>query len=128
MRFLYKGKDGGPDSPVTGYWLIEIKWLFSIVILHFKDGWRENFHNHAFNALTWLLKGKAVEQTYKDAKVKPYKRSIFPKFTSRSNMHRVRSYGNTWMLSLRGPWQNTWEEYCPASETFITLTHGRKVL
>jgi hypothetical protein len=57
MRFFHHGKDGGPESPVEGYWLFEIKWLCSIVLLKFNDGGREAYHSHAFNALSWLLKG-----------------------------------------------------------------------
>lgn len=52
MKILSKSYDGGPDSGVDGYWLIEIKSWFSIVLLHFNPGTREAFHNHAFNALT----------------------------------------------------------------------------
>ena len=60
MRFLEVTKDGGPDSPVTGLFLIEIKSLFSVVLLKF-GGTRENFHSHAFNALTFWLKGAVME-------------------------------------------------------------------
>jgi hypothetical protein len=49
--------DGGKDSGVTVYFLIECKALFSIGILYFREGTREAYHNHAFNALTWWLKG-----------------------------------------------------------------------
>jgi len=54
-------KDGGPDSTVTGYWLIESKKWFSIVLLKFEGKSREAFHTHAFNAISWLLKGKLIE-------------------------------------------------------------------
>jgi hypothetical protein len=35
-RLFYKKPDGGKDSGVTAYFLIEWKILFSIGILHFK--------------------------------------------------------------------------------------------
>jgi hypothetical protein len=54
-KFFYTKPDGGKDSGVTGYFLIEWKPIFSIGILHFKEGTREAYHNHAFNALTWWL-------------------------------------------------------------------------
>ena len=50
MRLFFKSKDGGPDSSVTGYWLIESKKLFSIVLLKFDGRSREAYHTHAFNA------------------------------------------------------------------------------
>ena len=43
-RFFSKAKDGGKDSPVDGYFLIEIKWLFSVVLLKFNKGHRDNCH------------------------------------------------------------------------------------
>jgi len=47
MRLFQKAKDGGPESPVDGYFLIEIKSLFSIALLKFNNGGRENYHTHA---------------------------------------------------------------------------------
>jgi hypothetical protein len=61
-RVFYKKPDGGKDSGVTAYFLIEWKILFSIGVLRFKKGTREAYHNHAFNALTWWLKGKVTEE------------------------------------------------------------------
>ena len=49
MKLFKYMKDGGPESTVWGYFLIEIKSLFTIVLLHFKNGSREAYHNHAFN-------------------------------------------------------------------------------
>lgn len=61
MKFLFKSKDGGPDSNVVGYWLVESKKLFSIVLLCFNKGSREAFHNHAFNAISWVISGRLDE-------------------------------------------------------------------
>ena len=52
MKVLYKGKDGGNLSTVTGYWLIECKNLFSIVLLKFEGESREAYHTHAFGAIS----------------------------------------------------------------------------
>lgn len=38
MKLFSKSHDGGKDSGVTGYWLIESKSLFSIVLLRFSEG------------------------------------------------------------------------------------------
>lgn len=132
MLFFKKRKDGGPESNVMGYWLIEIKPLFSIVLLRFDRQSRENYHSHAFNALTWFIKGKAVEDRITNDTDPPgiistwYKRSLIPKFTPRNNIHKVHSLGVSWALSIRGPWKKTWVEYNYLTNTYTTLTHGRK--
>ncbi len=136
-RFFYVKPDGGTDSGVTGYFLIEWKILFSIGILHFKKGSREAYHTHAFNALTWWLKGRVTEAKlnamfsgilvtkYKDITMN-FKASLIPKYTSRSNFHRVIAHDDTYALTFRGPWNDTWNEY--KNNKIITLTHGRKQL
>lgn len=128
MRFLEKTKDGGPLSPVTAYFLIEIKPLFSIALLKFNPGARDNFHTHAFHALTFFLKGDMGEYIRKEGETlyKPYKDFSF-KITPRSRLHRVKSWKTSWALSFRGPWTKTWTEETPEGETII-LTNGRKVL
>lgn len=127
MRFFYKGKDGGPQSPVTGFWLVEIKWLFSIVLLRFNAGCRETFHSHAFNAWTWFFFGD-LEEEFINGETNRYRRSWRPKFTPRELMHRVHSGGTSWCLSLRGPWAHLWREYDSEWDRFTTLTHGRRAV
>jgi hypothetical protein len=122
-RLFYVKPDGGKDSGVTAYFLIEWKPVFSIGILHFKPGTREAYHSHAFNALTWWLKGKVIEEKL-NGENKRYYASFIPKFTSRSNFHKVYAYKDTYALTFRGPWKDTWEEYKGGKH--ITLTHGRK--
>lgn len=125
MRFLCKRKDGGVDSKVTGYWLLEVKTLFSIVLLRFNEGSREVFHSHAFNALTWFLTGE-VEETHLSGEILTWKPSWLPKFTSRNCFHKVYGKRTTWALSLRGPWKNTWKEFSNTTSQYTVLTHGRK--
>jgi hypothetical protein len=61
MRWFYRGKDGGYHSTVWGFWLFEIKSFCSTVLLCFENGTREAYHNHAFNCVSWVLKGKLTE-------------------------------------------------------------------
>jgi hypothetical protein len=124
-RLFYVKPDGGKDSGVTGYFLIEFKMLFSIGILHFKQGSREAFHNHAFNALTWWLKGNVTEVKL-DGTKKDFGPSLKPKYTSRDNFHKVVAHEDTYALTIRGPWVDKWKEY--RKDKYVTLTHGRKVL
>ncbi len=126
MKFLSKAKDGGPKSTVTGYWLLELKKLFSIVLLKFEDGSRDEYHDHAFNSWNWILKGEVVEEFTHPSLNQTLKARLRPYKTQRTRMHRVRSKGTTWVFSIRGPWADQWREYDPKTKEFVTLTHGRK--
>lgn len=142
MKFLSKSKDGGAESTVWAYWLFEIKSLFSIVLLKFENGSRDAYHNHAFNCISWVLKGKLVEHVKETSPagvfrgesypsldwdfINTYKPSLRPVFTYRDTMHKVVSEGTTWVVSFRGPWSKTWKEVVQGEE--ITLTSGRKVV
>lgn len=125
MKLFRKAKDGGPESTVTGYWLIEAKKLFSIVLLKFEDGSRDAFHSHAFNSWNWLLKGSVVEQ-FLDGSTREWFPGWKPITTLRSTFHRVVSHGTTWVLSVRGPWSDHWQEYLPKTSELVDLTHGRR--
>lgn len=125
MKFLSYGKDGGQASTVSGFWLVEIKSLFSIVLLRFERGSRESFHSHAFNAVTWWLSGE-VEEFYRDGGSKIWAPSFIPKLTKRACFHKVFANKTSYALSFRGPWVSKWKEYSPSMNREITLTHGRK--
>ena len=129
MKFLSYGKDGGPESTVSGFWLIELKNWFSIVLLKFEDGSRDAFHSHAFHSVSWLLSGKLEEVTpeiayHDDYNVNDYWPSLRPIITNRDTVHKVVSVNTSWVLSFRGPWADTWHEWLQGKK--ITLTNGRK--
>jgi|SRR6185295_3056875 len=130
MKLFKKMKDGGAESTVTGYWLIEAKSLFSIVLLKFEGKSREAFHSHAFNSVSWVLKGMLLEARIvapRKMRMTAYSPSLHPIITTRSNMHQVNSHGTTWVLSFRGPWASRWQEQRPLEgNRIVTLTHGRK--
>ena len=125
-RIFYKKFDGGKESGVTGYFLIEWKKVFSIGLLHFKKGSRENYHSHAFNAITWFLSGSVTEEKL-DGEKKDFGPSLKPKFTPKTNCHKVISHNDTWALTFRGPWDDIWYEYDKYGNK-IELTHGRRVI
>jgi hypothetical protein len=127
MKIFKYMKDGGPESKVAGYWLVEIKSLLSIVLLHFSDGSREAYHSHAFDAVSWVLKGFLCEAIFR-GRMNFYRPSLKPIYTPRDCFHKVLSRGDTWVLSFRGPWSQTWKEFLPEQNKHITLTHGRKVV
>lgn len=123
MRLLEKVPDGGKDSGVTAYILIEVKSLFSIMLLHFNSGSREAFHSHAFNAITIWLKGEVREDELEGGW--KYFSAGRWKYTPRTMFHRIfASSRGAWALSFRGPWADTWQEY--KNGQYLTLTHGRK--
>jgi len=106
---LMIGKDGGPESNVDGF-LFEIKSLFSVGILRFKDGSRDAFHSHAFNCWSWLFYGYLVEAFLDTNDPRHSTRHKAPKFitTKRTDIHKVYSCGTSYVLTFRGPWKKTW--------------------
>lgn len=129
MKLFYTGKDGGPDSTVWGFWLIEWKRWFSIAVLCFEDGSREAYHQHAFNSISWLLSGTLEERVLLDMRhttlLRGYTPSLWPIWTPRACYHKVTSFGRSWVLTFRGPWRDRWQEYLPLEDRERTLTHGR---
>lgn len=120
-----KRSDGGEKSGVTAY-IIESKYLASIALLRFSNGTREAYHSHAFNALTLWFKGRVVEERLYpgiEQEDTEYRAGQW-KITRRDNMHRVRSIGTSWALTLRGPWADVWQEF--RNGKTVHLTHGRK--
>lgn len=124
-RILYVKPDGGKDSGVTGFFLIEWKVLFSIGLLKFNKGSREAYHNHAFNAFTWWVHGNVIEEKFNIGR-KEFKPSFKPKFTPRDNCHKIVASETSFALTFRGPWLDYWYEIKNGSKYF--LTHGRNVL
>lgn len=127
MRILSVTKDGGEESTVWAYWLIEIKSLFSIALLCFENGSRDAYHTHAFNSISWLLWGHLEEEIADAYEVSAiYSPGIRPIYTRRETFHKVTSYGRSWVLTFRGPWVDSWRERVGGQS--LLLTNGRKVL
>ena len=127
MKFMRWEKDGGAESTVTGLYLVEIKSLFSIVLLRFSNGSREAYHSHAFNCISWLLSGSLTEYHYNGRanRLPEHRRRWLPFVTRRSTFHKVKSTGTSWVLSLRGPWLDNWREFLENEQRVRNLTHGR---
>lgn len=123
--FLFCGKDGGPDSTVWGVWLFELKRLGSVALLCFEHGSRDAFHSHAFDSVSWVLRGKLAEIQLEGG-ITRYTPSFRPILTRRATFHKVHSIGRTWVLTFRGPWAKTWQEYLPSGR-FVTLSDGRRI-
>lgn len=127
MKLHFGSKDGGPKSTVTMYGF-ESKRLGSVLLLRFADGSRDAYHTHAFNAVSWVLRGSLFEKilharcgSWLYPQARPY-------WTPRSRFHKVVSEGTTWVLSFRGTWERTWREYLPAENRYVLLADGREVV
>jgi hypothetical protein len=127
MKLFQFGTDGGKDSGVTGFWFCEFKNFFSVALLHFKKGTRENYHSHAFNAYSFFLKGKVEEQHLNEDPI-IWTPSLYPKYTPRSTFHRLNALEDTYCLTFRGAWSKTWFEYNPETKEYIELTNGREIV
>lgn len=127
MKFLWNDKDGGPES--KGWiWGLEIKSLFSILVVRFLQGTRPVYHTHAFSAISWLFAGGLKEETLGYGS-KKYFSSFIPIWTPWHRYHQVAGIpAQSWAITFRGPWRKTWTEYNPATQTAITLAHGRKIV
>lgn len=123
MTWHFGAKDGGPESHVTAYGY-ESKRRGSVLLLRFGNGTRDAFHSHAFNAVSWLLRGALCERVVQGAP-RWYLPSLRPIVTPRARFHQVESRGTSWVVSLRGPWVQTWREKVPGRKEY-QLTHGRK--
>lgn len=118
-----KCKDGGPESKVWFYgW--EFKKLFSIALLKFEPGSREAYHSHAFNCISLILGPGYLREEFKETPYARYHHRGDILITTRTDYHKVISHGRTWVLTLRGPWKDTWKESVGSDE--YSLTHGRK--
>lgn len=126
-KLFHKTSDGGADSGVTAFFLIEWKPVFSIAILRFNEGSREAYHSHAFNAITFWLKGHVVEEELLSSQKRTFKGpSLKPKYTPRRLIHKIVGIKKSWAITFRGPWSNYWIEFKDGQ--FYTLTHGRVVV
>lgn len=124
MKLFEKAKDGGPKSTVWGYFLIELKWCFSVVLLKFEGDSRPAYHSHAFNAISWVLSGHLTEHLLDEWTVNQYPPSLTSVLTFRDTFHKVDAENPTWVLSFRGPWAKTWKEFT-YEDGEMTLAEGR---
>lgn len=126
MKFHWGSKDGGPESKVYMYGY-ENKNGYSLLLLRFEDGSRDAFHSHAFGAISWLMKGHLQEYYFTDPqKIVAYFPSFHPIMTPFHLIHKVVSFGRSWVLSLRGPWKRTWLEFNPKTGVVTKLAWQRK--
>lgn len=126
IRLFHKAKDGGPESKVDGYWLIEAKGWFSIALLRFGEGSRDAYHSHAFDAVSWLLTGGLDEHVKGEECSRLYGPGSAHQDSAGACPQGLGICSNNWVLTFRGPWLPTWTETVAGKET--VLTQGRVVV
>lgn len=131
--FVWNRKDGGPESKVSMYG-IEIKSLFSVLLLKFEKGSREAFHSHAFNSVSYVISGGLIEWIHCDLPNALEGAGEYQHWagdwikTYRHTVHKVYgAYDTNYVLSLRGPWAKGWYELLgKGGQERVDLTIGRK--
>lgn len=127
IRFHWGSKDGGPDSNSRIYG-IEMKNWFSVLFMTFNGEGRTAYHDHAFNAVSWLICGQLHEYRLHEGDwFYTHLPSWRPILTPRTTFHRVEGHGeHNWVLTFRGKWKDTWLEFIPGEKRYRRLTHGRQ--
>lgn len=119
------------DGHIMAYTIFEHKYLFSIVVYHWKTIKQNRFHSHAFPAVAFLLKGGYDEEVYTPNGVKQKKvdQWLKPRVLPRNYTHRIlQAEPKTWTIVFTGPWIKYWYEYFEDTQTWVKYSWGRKVL
>jgi hypothetical protein len=108
-----------------GFWFLRIKSLCTVALLRFDPGSREAFHSHAFNSVSWVVRGR-LREVMLDGDQLRHPSGFRPILTKRHTFHKVYGEhpGGTWVLTFRGPWIDRWQEVDESGRR-ITLTHNR---
>lgn len=123
--------------------IFENKHLFSIWSYSWGSvGDQMRFHTHAFHSVAVTLWGSYVEQVLTDgdeewtnthgftlaqgSRMKRVAQPWHPRYLPRDYCHRIISSDGARTLVFAGPWAETWKEYFPDTNKWVTYTWGRK--
>lgn len=117
------------QGDINRFVFIEIKYLFSIYLNIFNTIEQDRYHNHAFNAVSIMMRGWYYEYEMTPRIEWPNLiRSLSVRFIPRDYVHKIgRSSPNAISITLAGPWAKTWTEIFENGNK-KTLTWGRKVI
>lgn len=119
------------EGSVTQYIVWENKKLCSLIFYKWNTIKQNRAHTHAFPALAFLLRGWYWENVWFDGlkMMNLVNTPLWPRWLPRNYCHAVgNARPGTITMVIAGPWQETWEEYFPDTDTWVTYTWGRKVL
>jgi hypothetical protein len=129
--FLKKKRVELGDGHIIAYTIFESKYLFSIIIYHWKTIKQNRFHSHAFPALAFLLSGSYDEEVVVAGKIsrRTVSSILKPRFLPRNYTHRIlQARPKTWTIVFTGRWIKHWYEYFDDSKQWVKYTWGRKVI
>lgn len=113
---------------IKRFTVIEIKYLFGIIVNIFNTENQDRFHSHAFNAFSLMLKGN-----YKEDVILP-DGSVITKlieksrFIPRNYIHKItKSTQNAMSITFEGPWESIWNEYFD-DKRVKTYSWGRNLI
>lgn len=112
---------------IKRFTIIEIKYLFGIIVNIFNTENQDRFHSHAFHAFSFMIKGYYYEHVIigTECVTKKIEKS---RFIPRNYIHKItKSTKNAMSITFEGPWESTWNEYFDNGRV-KTYTWGRKVL
>lgn len=112
---------------IKRFTIIEVKYLFGIIVNVFNTEIQDRFHSHAFNCFSLMLKGHYYEDVIdgNDIVTKKIEKS---RFIPRNYIHKItKSTKNAMSVTFEGPWESIWNEYFDNGRV-KTYTWGRKVI
>lgn len=129
LTLFWKNHFNFGGRPIDQYVIFECKYLFSIIIFNFieSDKVQDRFHTHAFNSVSFKLKGYYEEHILdENGETLIVPRHNVVKFFERDIYHAIGKSNDCWTLLLAGPWKQTWKEFFPNLRKIETLSWSRK--
>lgn len=126
MRFFKKDRIAVGVGHIDKYTVFEFRRGISLFMHVFNTEYQDRYHDHAFAAVSIIVRGQYREDTPYDG-VKQLRAPgirIIPKLYS----HRImKSSANAVSITIAGPWRREWMEIF-TDGNWRRLTWGRKVL
>lgn len=129
--FLRKKRVELGDGYIIAYTIFEHKYLFSIILYHWKTIRQNRFHSHAFPAVAFLLRGEYKEEVYRRGEIiqKTVNQWLKPRYLPRNYTHRIlEAKPKTWTVVFTGPWIKHWYEYFDDTKIWVKYAWGRRVI
>lgn len=112
---------------IKRFTILEIKYLFGIIVNIFNTTDQDRYHSHAFHALSLMIYGYYYEDVIIDNKIVT-KKIQKSRFIPRNYIHKItHSSKNAISITFEGPWERTWNEYFDNGRIKV-YTWGRKVI
>jgi len=126
-KILHFDKTSLGVGDIQRFTILEIKYVFGIIINIFNTTDQDRFHSHAFHAFSLMVRGHYIEDVIDGNNIVTKKIEKY-RFIPRNYIHKIKgSSKNAISITFEGPWESTWNEYFDSGR-IKTYTWGRKVL